>query len=83
LLTPACVLQPAAPEGSVRCEDVEEALLARVRRSIDAASPEALNLSVQDDADARYVVVEVRAPGGQHLFSYRVERVSGVLSRIP
>lgn len=88
LLLPACVVQPrAAPEEGIACEDVEAALLARVRgiaaRELTDIPVEQLRLSVQDDADARYVLVDVRAPSGQHLFQYRVERANGSITRRP
>jgi hypothetical protein len=81
-LAAACGVEPAPAEASATCEDVERALLARVRSAIVAGQlsdipVEQLSLRVSDDADARYVSVEVRAPSGPLLFTYRVERATG------
>jgi hypothetical protein len=86
LLAAGCVDQRGLhSEASLACEDVERELLARVRRAIRAEQltdipVEQLSLRVLDDADARYLRVEVRAPSGRLPFSYRVERATGALS---
>src|ERR1700759_2895614 len=86
LLLAACVddraLRPAPRDPSLAGEDVERELLARVGRSLRADPRldlplEQLSLSLLDDADARYVLVEVRAPSGRLLLTYRIARATG------